>query len=264
MWLCSVALLPVVAVALQTVAPAQLSVRELKTADLKQVTSLRTTVFASHLSSPYSIYMQERLWEEAMANKTAVLVACATGELADSMRRQGFDGTSEPIVGSADMLLVPVEQHRCCYVTNVCVNPKARRRGVARHMMDAIDVRAAELAATALTLHVEESNAAAVGLYKSLGFSAITEHAMDTEVAGVGAAAVDAVFSTPKFVGDDPDQLDQLLMIKGVEATVDESLLSACDSEAAADDSFAEQVVEEEELLEDLMAWASAAGYEIS
>ena len=47
---------------------------------------------------------------------------------------------SGPVVGTADMLLVPSAPGHC-YVTNVCVAPVARRRGVARQMMDEICAR---------------------------------------------------------------------------------------------------------------------------
>ena len=201
--------------ALQQVAT-QMHVRDMRVADLKQVTDLRTVVFADHLTSPYSRYLQGQKWEEAMAGKTAVLVACAEGEFASSfaetqrvestLRKMPGEGglKSEPIVGSADIIMEPGS--RCCYVTNVCVHPEARRRGVARELMSAIDVRAAELEASSLTLHVELQNTAAVKLYEGLGFAVNSD------------TAVQAAFSTAQFVPDDPDAPPQQLMIKPLAA----------------------------------------------
>lgn len=57
-----------------------------------------------------------------------------------------------------------------CYVDNVAVFPRFRRRGAARALMKFLTARAGEKDARFLTLEVRASNAAAIALYESLGF----------------------------------------------------------------------------------------------
>eukprot|EP00966_Prymnesium_polylepis_P184123 4267372-Prymnesium_polylepis.1 len=108
-----------------------------------------------------------------MQEKTKVLVARAAKELATTLLQVddfvGYAGDEdEPIIGTADMQQVPVpEGGHCCYVSNVCVDPCARKRGVARAVMDAVDVLAVrELGASSLVLHVDAENIPAVRLYE--------------------------------------------------------------------------------------------------
>ena len=110
-----------------------------------------------------------------MKEKTKVLVARASGDLATTLIEAddfvGFAGDEdEPIIGTADMQLVQTpsqEVSSCIYVNNVCVDPCARKRGVARVMMDVVDILAErELGASALALHVDADNTAAIRLYE--------------------------------------------------------------------------------------------------
>ena len=201
-------------------------VRSICDADMRAVTEMRTEVFSSHLTSEWSKHLQGKMWEEAMANKTAVLVAYADGELAGALSAVESSSTSsphagrhrivgakaraaKPILGTGDMLLVPVPNAlahgSCCYVTNVCVDPRTRRCGVARRLMHAIDLRASALAATALVLHVDASNVAAVGLYESMGFVDSAD------------AAVKAAFDRPPFIDVTEEDFEpQRLMIKPI------------------------------------------------
>lgn len=151
----------------------QLRVHELRKADTKDVCDIRTAVFSPHLQQPMSKIAQGRAWESSMAEKTKVLVARATGELAATLKQAnefvGFQGDEdEPIIGTGDMQLVPTPSgSSCCYINNVCVDPCARKRGVARAMMDVIDTLALrELGASALTLHVDADNIPAINLYE--------------------------------------------------------------------------------------------------
>ena len=153
----------------------QLRVHELRDSDVKTICDLRTAVFSSHLTQPYSKIVQGRKWEESMREKTKVLVARASAELATEMLDKddfvGFAGDEdEPIIGTADLQLVPVPWQggdALCYVNNVCVDPCARKRGVARVIMDVVDVLAErELGASHLALHVDADNTPAIGLYE--------------------------------------------------------------------------------------------------
>ena len=107
-----------------------------------------------------------------MAEKTKVLVARATGQLAATLKAAnesvGFAGDEdEPIIGTADLQLVPTPAGNCVYINNVCVDPCARKRGVARGIMDVVDTLAMrELGANALTLAVDSDNIPAIRLYE--------------------------------------------------------------------------------------------------
>ena len=115
---------------------------------------------------------QGRAWQDSMRRKTKVLVARAANDLATTLKQAnefvGFQGDEdEPIIGTADMQLVACPGGSVCYVNNVCVDPCARKRGVARAMMDVVDVLAtSELGAGALALHVDVANTPAVRLYE--------------------------------------------------------------------------------------------------
>ena len=162
----------------------QLRVHEIRSEDTKTICDLRTAIFSPELEQAYSKIVQGRKWEESIQEKTKVLVARAAKELAtellaDKTQFVGFAGDEdEPIIGAADMQLVPIPGRggeSCCYVSNVCVDPCARKRGVARVMMDVIDVLAVrELGASALVLHVDADNVPATRLYESIGFYDMT------------------------------------------------------------------------------------------
>ena len=55
-------------------------------------------------------------------------------------------------------------------ILNIATHPDYRRQGLGRKIMEAIFSHAREKGITFITLEVRESNAAAIGLYKSLGF----------------------------------------------------------------------------------------------
>lgn len=167
-----------------------LRVRGLQPTDVADVCSLRVDIFSPHLTSTYSKYLQARLFADAMANKTAVLVA----------ERPDASGASR-VVGSADMLVVPLpDAAAACYVTNVCVDAAVRRAGIARSLMDEVEVRAHGLGAAALALHVEDTNTVAAALYTALSFEAATD------------VALEAAFAESRFV--DPEGPPQRLMTK--------------------------------------------------
>jgi [ribosomal protein S18]-alanine N-acetyltransferase len=73
---------------------------------------------------------------------------------------------AEAILGFVIFWLVHDELH----VLNVAVAPEARRRGVARALMREAEERASERGARIATLEVRRSNAAAIELYRSMGY----------------------------------------------------------------------------------------------
>ena len=57
-----------------------------------------------------------------------------------------------------------------CYIDNIAVAPAARRRGVARELLAALDRLAGERGLYRVTLEVRASNAPAIALYESAGY----------------------------------------------------------------------------------------------
>jgi predicted N-acetyltransferase YhbS len=61
------------------------------------------------------------------------------------------------------------------YVSNLAVSPSARRRGVAEALMAAAESLAASWGCRTHALHCNPDNAAAVGLYRKLGYRATVQ-----------------------------------------------------------------------------------------
>ncbi len=73
------------------------------------------------------------------------------------------------LLGLAIFWIVQDEVH----VLNVAVAPEHRRRGVGRVLMDEVLARGQYRHCVLATLEVRQSNEAAIGLYKSLGFRSV-------------------------------------------------------------------------------------------
>lgn len=58
------------------------------------------------------------------------------------------------------------------YITNVAVQPNARRQGVARQLLAALECQAKARDLSFITLEVRESNAPAIALYEAAGYAA--------------------------------------------------------------------------------------------
>jgi ribosomal-protein-alanine acetyltransferase len=56
-------------------------------------------------------------------------------------------------------------------ILSLAVDPEARRRGVARALLEQLEAAARDGGATELVLELREDNAAALALYQSLGFN---------------------------------------------------------------------------------------------
>ena len=59
------------------------------------------------------------------------------------------------------------------HVTNVAVHPVARRRGIARALLDSVFARARGAGARMILLEVRPSNGEAIALYESFGFRSV-------------------------------------------------------------------------------------------
>lgn len=71
------------------------------------------------------------------------------------------------VIGFAGAWLVIDEAH----ITNIAVDPSLRRQGIARRLMTDLLSRMVDAGALCSTLEVRASNAPAINLYESLGFT---------------------------------------------------------------------------------------------
>ena len=130
---------------LVTHAPSATVFRRARPEESADIAVLRVHTFCGHLRAPYSRYLQQRVFEESMAAKTATVVAVAAS--------RAVAGEAGPILGCADLLQAT---NASCYVTNVAVHAQARRRGIARGLMRLAEAQALSLGGEELVLHVEE------------------------------------------------------------------------------------------------------------
>jgi [ribosomal protein S18]-alanine N-acetyltransferase len=115
--------------------------------DLARVMEIEQAGFAH----PWS----ERLLRNELANAWSVLLAAVEGE-----------GPSERMLGYLIFWVVHDEIH----VLNVATAPEARRRGIGRALLDQAARHGQGRGCRLVTLEVRRSNAAAIGLYRSLGY----------------------------------------------------------------------------------------------
>jgi len=112
------------------------------------------------------------------AEKSEAMIKNAVASLGPKQRRQYKDSTVQEI---ATELLPPEIQGICC-LSNLCVSPNARRKGIAKKLCDAVEATATEWGYTDMFLKVETENTAAQKLYENkLGYA--TECTLNGEVA---------------------------------------------------------------------------------
>lgn len=140
-----------------TVSPgAVLTVRRCRPTDLEQVAAIERTSF----SDPWSF----ETFSAALALRhMRFLVAEEAG------RGSSPEGAGPTLVGYVLALVMADEGE----IADVAVVPSARRRGIARMLIERIAGEAIEAGVRALYLEVRESNVAARALYESLGFSQV-------------------------------------------------------------------------------------------
>ena len=119
--------------------------RRMREADLPRVMEIERAAF----SHPWT---EELVRRELGHEFSTVLLACG--------------GESEAVQGFAVVWLVHDELH----VLNVAVAPEARRRGVARAILDRVEAQGREQGARIAMLEVRRGNAPAIALYRTLGY----------------------------------------------------------------------------------------------
>jgi ribosomal-protein-alanine N-acetyltransferase len=122
-----------------------LAFRRMREGDLPRVMEIERAAF----SHPWS----EELVRRELGHEFST-VLLATG------------GADVGILGFAVVWLVHDELH----VLNVAVAPEARRRGLARAILDQVEARGREQGARVSMLEVRRGNAPAIALYRSLGY----------------------------------------------------------------------------------------------
>lgn len=119
--------------------------RPMREADLPAVMEIERVAF----SHPWS---EDMIRRELLHEFSTVLLAT--------------EGIGGPILGFAVVWLV----HDELQVLNVAVAGEARRRGVARQILDRVEGSARERGARVAMLEVRRSNLPAISLYRSLGY----------------------------------------------------------------------------------------------
>ena len=119
-------------------------IRRMETADLDLLAALEKRCF----SIPWS---RDMIADELSNDRALYLVAELEGKL----------------LGYAGSWVIFDEGH----ITNVAVDPQARKQGVGRHLLGALLEGLAGAGVTAATLEVRRGNTAAISLYKSYGFT---------------------------------------------------------------------------------------------
>ena len=122
-----------------------LAFRRMREADLPRVMEIERAAF----SHPWT---EELVRRELGHEFSTVLLACG--------------GESGSVQGFAVVWLVHDELH----VLNVAVAPEARRRGVARAILDRVEAQGREQGARIAMLEVRRGNAPAIALYRTLGY----------------------------------------------------------------------------------------------
>ncbi len=87
-----------------------------------------------------------------LTNQLSLWIVCMDGDVLT-----GYVG-SQSVMGEADMM-------------NLAVNPKYRRQGIGKGLVQALIEQLNENAVSSLTLEVRASNTPAISLYHSLGFN---------------------------------------------------------------------------------------------
>ena len=119
--------------------------RRMREADLPRVMEIERAAF----SHPWT---EDLVRRELGHEFSTVLLACG--------------GESGAVQGFAVVWLVHDELH----VLNVAVAPEARRRGVARAILDRVEAQGREQGARIAMLEVRRGNAPAIALYRTLGY----------------------------------------------------------------------------------------------
>jgi ribosomal protein S18 acetylase RimI-like enzyme len=146
-------------------------VREATAADLETIVDLRLALLREYADHPVYGQLRPDARERAYSFYAAQLAAeDETILLAE--RGRNIVG----IVRCVDIASSPMlEPPRYCYVSSAYVTPDARRSGVLRSLVRAVEIWARDRGLTELRLHNSSSSDTAIATWEALGFDVI-EH----------------------------------------------------------------------------------------
>ncbi len=121
-----------------------LSIRRLRKEDAKELSLIEKEVFGANA------WTEDDFIETAAIGYAYYLVALDEGRIIGACGYRNMCGEAD--------------------ITNVCVIPEVRRKGIARKMLDALIRHGKEQGVYAFSLEVRSKNTAAIELYKKLGF----------------------------------------------------------------------------------------------
>lgn len=155
----------------------QIAVSVAEPHEFSEIADLRLSVFMPHPNSiqhRFRVRAREKMVERRQKGATC-LVARSRQRTVDRDGREVL--TPWKIVGCLELSTHEFEKAPLSggegsrfYITEVAVAKVARRRGIARTMMEAVEVHAAAEGVESLFLHVDENNDSALRLYLKNGF----------------------------------------------------------------------------------------------
>jgi ribosomal protein S18 acetylase RimI-like enzyme len=150
--------------------PSPVSVREAEPREYAEVGSVTAEAYRQYAtddSSGWHEYLREIADVEGRADRTTVFVALEGPKIVGSATLELFDRVER----EDDPTLHPAESH----IRMLGVHPDARRRGVARTLMDACFERARAEGKTFMTLHTTERMRDAQRMYEAFGFERLDD-----------------------------------------------------------------------------------------
>lgn len=119
----------------------------------------------------------ERMCAEHVSGVRSIELACFSEPWSESSLAMLYEGNGVGFVVLCDGVVAAYGGMLCVagegQVTNIAVLPEYRRRGFGRSVVEALIAYARESGISEIYLEVRESNAAAQGLYASLGFECV-------------------------------------------------------------------------------------------
>jgi [ribosomal protein S18]-alanine N-acetyltransferase len=141
--------------------------------DLDAIVAIERVSFSD---PPWSRSSFASLLDDPQAQFFVATVKSAARDPRSGMQTELTDSSVGPVPGSGDSIAgyvvtwVVFDQGD---LSNLAVDPALRRRGIGRRLLEAAIAGARAAGARALFLEVRESNAAALGLYSSRGFTPV-------------------------------------------------------------------------------------------
>lgn len=132
-----------------------------------EVTALAYREFVRPNDPDWEEYIARIADVRGRAERTTILVAVERGRILGTATLE-LEGRVEP---DDDPSLAPGEAH----IRMLGVHPRARRRGIARGLMDACFDLARERGKTRMTLHTTQRMRAAQAMYEGLGFRRLAD-----------------------------------------------------------------------------------------